>query len=123
MVTPAEVMFDRFFRSRRHLLDEGLLWTVDLDDLTATTFPIALLFDIQAMMNNALLVENTNIPGHVDHDPFHFDYLNASESNAIAFCADGYSFIGITIQLVDQLWASGTRLSEVPELQAHLKIQ
>ena len=123
MATPPEVLFDRFFRSRQHLLDDGLLGKVDIDQLTATRFPIALLFDIQAMMNNALLVENTNIPGHVDHDLFHFDYLNANEPNAIAFCADGYSFIGITIQLVDQLWTAGTRLSEIPELQAVLKMQ
>ena len=97
MATPPEVLFDRFFRNRQHLLDEGLLGKVDLDQLAGTAFPIALLFDMQTMMNSALLVENTNIPGHVDHDPFHFDYLNANEPNAIAFCADGYSFIGITI--------------------------
>lgn len=123
MGTPPEVLFDRFFRSRRHLLDEGLLGKVDLDRLTPTTFPIHLLFDLQAMMNNALLVENSNIPGHVDHDPFHFDYLNANEPNAIAFRADRYSFIGITIQLVDQLWAAGTRLSAVPELQVLMRME
>ena len=123
MTAPPEVLFDRFFRNRQHLLDEGYRGKADLDRLTETSFPISLLFDLQSMMNTALLVENTNIPGHVDHDPFHFDYLSADEPNAIAFCADGHSFIGITIQLVDQLWAAGTRLSESPQLQALLQMQ
>lgn len=79
--TPPEVLFHRYFRNRGHLLRDGYRGKVDLDRLVATTLPIALLFDLQGMLNSALLHGNTNIPGHVDHDPFHCDYLDSDEPN------------------------------------------
>jgi len=75
------------------------------------------------MMNTALQHENTKIPEHVDHDPFHFDYVDSDEPNALAFCSDGYSFIGVTIPLLEQLWQASTHLSESPFILATLDIQ
>ena len=96
-LTPPEVLFHRYFRSRHHLLRDGYRGKVDLDRLVSTTLPIGLLHDVQGMLNAALLHENTNIPEHVDHEPFHFEhlYLDSDEPNALAFCADGHSFIGL----------------------------
>jgi hypothetical protein len=123
MPTPPEVLFDRFFRHRSHLIKDGYRGKVDLDRLVGTIFPVSLLDDLQVMLNTALLHENKDIPGHVDHDPFHFDYLDSDEPNAVAFCTEGYSFIGITMPLVEQLWRAGTRLSVSRELQSLLRMQ
>jgi hypothetical protein len=51
------------------------------------------------------------IPQHVEHGPFHFDYIDSDRVNAFAFRRAEYSFIGVTIQLVYRLWGLSSRLS------------
>lgn len=120
MPTPPEVLFDRFFRHRPDLIKDGYRGKVNLDRLIETIFPVSLLDDLQVMLNTALLYEHRDIPGHVDHDPCHCDYLDSDEPNAVAFCTEGYSFIGIRMPLVDLLWQAGTRLSVSWDIQTLL---
>lgn len=92
MALPPEVLFHRYFQSRPHLQRDGYRGKADLDRLPPQPLPVSLLESLQGMMNEALVHENTNIPEHVDHDPFHFDYIDSNDPNALAFCSDGYSF-------------------------------
>jgi hypothetical protein len=64
-------------------------------------------------MNGALTLENTNASGGVMHPPFHFDYLDVKYGirNAHAFQYEGFSFIAITLPLVELLWELSNRLS------------
>lgn len=120
---PPEILFHRYFQIRPHLLRDGYRGKADLDRLRPQTLPVSLLESLQHMMNTALQHENTKIPEHVDHDPFHFDYVDSDEPNALAFCSDGYSFIGVTVPLLEQLWQASTHLSESPFISATLDIQ
>jgi hypothetical protein len=66
---------------------------------------------IQGWFNESLNQEQ-DIPDHVEHPPFHLDYIDDSGvPNAIAFRSDGYSFIGITMTLISTLWEVCIRLS------------
>jgi hypothetical protein len=80
----------------------------------------SLLGFIQESFNEALLNEKQNVPEHVDHPPFHFDYVDSSVPNALAFRYEGYSFIGITSALTDMLWDVCVRLSKSEDLVTHL---
>jgi hypothetical protein len=121
---PPEVLFHRYFQNRPNLLREGYRGKADLDRLPARVqLPVPLLESLQQMLNEALRHENRSIPEHVDHDRFHFDYVDSDEPNALAFCADRYSFIGITIPLVEQLWQACVRLSESQSLTDAADIQ
>ena len=37
--------------------------------------------------------------------------LNSDEPNALAFCSDNYSFIGVAIPPVERLWQASVRVS------------
>jgi hypothetical protein len=123
MDLPPEVLFHRYFQSRPHLQRDGYRGKADLDRLPPEQLPVALLESLQGMMNEALLHENRSIPEHVDHDRFHFDYIDSQDPNALAFCSYGYSFIGVTIPLLEQLWQASTRLSESPSVTSVFDIQ
>ncbi len=92
------------FRPRLHSIDSS-----------ATAIPISpkqgldrlaqqelgsLLAVIQRVLNEALFNEKRDVPEHVDHPPFHLDYIDAAESNAHAFNTEEYSFIGLTMGLI-----------------------
>ena len=38
--------------------------------------------------------------GHVEHGPFHVDYIDSDIENAVAVAYGGYSFIGVTVALI-----------------------
>jgi hypothetical protein len=122
MSLPPEVLFHRYFQSRPRLIRDGYLGKADLDHLRPQTLPVSLLESLQEMLNEALRQENTAIAEHVDHDPFHFDYVESAEPNALAFCSDGYSFIGVTIPLLEQLWRACVRLSESADVVSALAV-
>ena len=90
-----------------------------MDRLPGEPLPVKLLEDLQVMLNTALAAEK-HVPDHVDHDPFHFDYVDSADPNALAFCCDGYSFIGVTIPLLNQLWQSASRVAESADIAALL---
>ncbi len=123
MKLPPEVLFHRHFTNLANPNDRRLYrGKADLDRLKDCTLPVSLLRDLQDMMNLALLHDNKEIPEHVDHDAFHFDYVDSDEANALAFCVEGYSFIGVTIPLLDLLWNIATRLSVADHVAAFLGI-
>ncbi len=123
MKLPPEVLFHRYFQNLKNPNDKRLYrGKADLDHLKDGPLPVSLLRGLQDMMNLALLHENKEIREHVDHDPFHFDYVDSQEANALAFCVEGYSFIGVTIPLVDLLWKIATRLSLADHVAAFLRI-
>jgi hypothetical protein len=120
MSLPPERLFDLYFNdgsSRKTRLYRG---RAKLDQLEGQTLPPNLLIDIQRMLNEALSLENKSVPQHVDHDPFHLDYIDSDHPNALAFCYGGYSFIGITIPLTTLLWNVCSHLSASMPLRTAL---
>jgi hypothetical protein len=111
MSIPPEVLFHRFFQSTlvsptdRHNY-KGKQDIEILEPALGT-----LLAAIQKALNEALLNEKKNVAEHVDHAPFHLDYVESSIPNALAFYYEGYSFIAITTALVRMLWDTCVRLS------------
>ena len=67
-------------------------------------------------MNEALRLEGVNASGGVEHPPFHFDYLDVSDgsTNAHAFQYGGFSFIVLTLPMVELVWRLSQRLSRSP---------
>ena len=116
MSTPPEVLFHRFFQ-RKELSStdrHNYKGKQDLDVLDPTVG--SLLASVQVALNEALRNEKKNVPEHVGHPPFHFDYVDSSVPNAVAFRYEGYSFIGITMSLVNLLWEACLRLSRSQEV-------
>jgi hypothetical protein len=71
---------------------------------------------VQEAMNEALRLESVNASGGVEHPPFHFDYVEVNDgtSNAHAFQHEGYSFIVVTLPLVQLFWDLALLLSRSP---------
>ena len=111
MSIPPEIVFDRFFRSKDlgPADRQNYRGKKDLDLLQPAVR--SLLVSIQGMLNEELRNEKKNVPRHVDHPPFHFDFVDSAIPNAVAFLCGGFSFIGITMPLVDMLWDACVRLS------------
>src|SRR4029077_12697554 len=103
---PPEVLFDRYFRQRRL---RGYRGKKNLSTLRPEL--AAFLAEVQSALNEALKGENRQMPGHVEHPPFYFDYIDSDEPNALAFSDAGYSFIGLTMPLVYLLWDACVELS------------
>jgi len=115
---PPEVAFDRFFQEqcpykppvRPEDPDPRLYRGRDaLSGLQPILERQLRLF--QHTFNEALRNEKRNVPEHVDHPPFHVDYVDSSIDNALAFRYEGYSFIGITVPLIYTLSQVCLRLS------------
>ena len=116
MSIPPEVEFDRFLRNELRAEDRHLYkGKQDLDALSQPQLR-TLLASIQDALNQALSNEKQDIPEHVPHPPFHFDYVESSVSNAVTFRSKEHSFIGITIPLVYALWEMGVELSGSKEV-------
>jgi hypothetical protein len=79
--------------------------------------------DIQAILNEALRNEKQGVLEHVDHPPFHVDYVDSSIPNALAFRYEGYSFIAITIPLIHSISEMCLRLSESPTVASLLGVR
>jgi hypothetical protein len=120
MVDPPEVVFDRFLRNNIPAQYRGTF--KGKLDLEAVLEPDVrtLLIAIQSALNEALRNEKRDVLEHVPHPPIHFDYVEASVSNAIAFRSEQYSFIGVTMPLVCALWDSCAHLSRSTEVAALL---
>jgi hypothetical protein len=100
VLTPPDVAFDRYLRGlnpKQQRIYEGRF---DLEQLVSGPFK-ELLLRLQNGLNLALANERS-VPEHKDHPPFHVDYIRSTQANALAFRHDGYSFIGLTIPLVNE---------------------
>ena len=99
MTIPPEAAFDRYLRSQNEKGRKKYPGKYDLDQLDSGSLK-ELLLGLQVVLNLSLASEQP-VPEHRDHPPFHVDYIKSTEANAIAFRHDGYSFIGVTILLIE----------------------
>ena len=99
MPIPPEVAFDRYFRGLNLAQQKIYEGKYDLEQLAWPT-QSAFVGATSALLNFALANERF-VPEHRDHPPFHVDYIRSAEVNAMAFRHDGYSFIGLTIPLIE----------------------
>ena len=67
-------------------------------------------------MNRALEVGRANEPGGVKRPPFHFDYIEVNDGtkNAHAFQYEDFSFIAVTLPLIELLWTLSEKLTASP---------
>ncbi|SRR6266487_44746 len=107
---PAEDILDRVVRTQ--LRDVRKL---DIESVQSPSFR-SFLYLLQKTMNEELRLEGMNASGGVKHPPFHFDYLAvaAGIKNALSFQHAGFSFIVVTLPLVESLWHLSRRLSRSP---------
>ena len=122
MSIPPEVLFHRYFQTLSPADRETYKGKKDLDRLQQPTVQ-SLLVAIQKQFNEALRDEKKNVPEHVDHPPFHFDYIDSSTPNALAFRYEGYSFVGITVALIETLWDVCFRLSRSEAVATRLGVR
>jgi|SRR5882672_67012 len=128
---PPEVILDRWVKtqSRTHPGFIGYVGKLDIEKVNPPALR-ALLALIQDAMNVALQSESVNASGGVEHPPFHFDYLevkgrtqvNDPAKNAHAFQHSGFSFIAVTLPLIELLWDVSQRLSSSALVQGLLQI-
>lgn len=119
----AEIAFDSFFRSSELSLSDRQYYKgrQDLDLLQPEVR--SFLGSIQAILNEELRNEKEGVTGHVDYPSLHFDFVDSSVPNAVAFRFQDFSFIGVTLGLVNMLWDSCVRLSESDAIAGALNIR
>jgi hypothetical protein len=130
-IPPPEVLFNRYFQERfrppvRPEDPDPRIYR-GKQDLDKVADPVlrSLLLRIQQSFNAALANEKQNVAGHVNHPPFYLDYIDSSVPNALAFryeAQDHYSFIGITIPLINLLWDLCVRLSRSEAIQILIRL-
>jgi hypothetical protein len=109
MSIPPEVLFHRCFQRQESNGPPSLQGQEKLGRCPSNIQ--LLLASIQEALNEASHNEKKNVPEHVNHPPFHFDYVDSTVPNALAFRFEDYSFIGLTMPLIEMLWETCTRLS------------
>lgn len=112
MPTPPEVLFHRYFQNPARHPDDRRAYRGKQDLVALPPALATFLSDIRNALNEALSNEKQNVPEHVNHPPFYFDYIDSVVSNALAFHVSDYSFIGITMPLINTLWAACIELSK-----------
>lgn len=122
MTAPPEVIFHRYFSTLSAIQRRTHRGKLEIREPEYSAQVVDLLLGVQATMNGALGAEAKN-PDHVPHDPFHFDYIDADEANALAFCFGGYSFIGITVPFVLKLLDVGRHLGDSDDVLRLIGIQ
>ena len=114
-----EVILDRFIKAElcHRVAFSGYVGKLDIERLESPQVR-SLLYSVQDALNEALRRENVNASGGVEHAPFHFDYIdvdrnegNPNEQNALAFQHGGFSFIVVTLPMVELLWEVSRLLS------------
>ncbi len=124
MVTPPEVVLDRWVRTQAKRCGcGGYVGKLDIETVDSPSFRSFLLF-VQEAINGALLLENVNASGGVEHPPFHFDYIQVDDGskNAHAFQHEGFAFIVATLPLIELLWDLSLRLSRSQQVLRLLQI-
>lgn len=120
-MVPPEVVLDRWIKSQTSWMGK-----LDIEQVEQTSLRPFLYF-VQDAMNKALRSETTGASGGVPHPPFHFDYIKVDDNtaNAYAFQHGGFSFIVVTLPLVELLWRLGQILGGSPSIThlLHLKAE
>ncbi len=121
-----EVILDRWVRAQARTRPQyaGYVGKLDLDNVQPRSLRSFLTF-VQDSMSTALRLESANASGEVPHPLYHFDYLQVKDGtrNAIAFQYEGFSFIAVTLPLVQLLWDVSTRLANSAGVQTVLAIE
>lgn len=116
-MTAPEVILDRFVRTqlRNERGFSDYVGKLDIERVESPSFR-SFLHLMQKTMNETLRLEGVNASGGVQHPPFHFDYLavGAGIRNALAFQHADFSFIVVTLPLVESVWHLSRRLSRSP---------
>lgn len=76
----------------------------------------------QKTTNANLRAENLNVPEHVTHPPFHFDYIDSNFPEAMAFVYDDHSFIGVSISLISLMLEVGDRFANSTAISEALQL-
>jgi hypothetical protein len=116
-----DVLFHRYFQqlpAYRRAIYRGK------QELDAIERPLQdLLRALQANLNEALQNERQDVPEHVAHPPFHMDFIDSDDANALAFTEGNYSFIGITVALVRRIWGICLPLVQASDIGILLGLQ
>jgi hypothetical protein len=110
MALPPEVLLDRFLKSDQRSQVDRATYRGKQDLLSLEPSLRSLLADVQDALNAALR-QRTNTFAKGQHYNFHFDYVDATSPNALAFEHEGYAFIVVTMPLVKVLWHMCDQLS------------
>jgi hypothetical protein len=96
-VTPApEIVFHRFFQKLLPVkLRHVYRGKQDLSHRDVEPSLGSFLAEVQGVLNRDLQQRNPR---------FHFDYIDSTEPNALAFTDDGFAFVAITMPLIRELW-------------------
>jgi len=113
MEVPPEVLLDRFLKSDELSQAQRAVYRgkQDLDALEPSLG--SLLANIQETLNADL---------HQRMHNFHFDYIDATRPNALAFEHAGYAFICVTMPLVRVLWRMCELLSRSAKVADVLRV-
>ena len=104
MSLPPEILFHRFFQNERLRSADRQRYRGKQDLERLEPRLRSLLIGIQSSLNASLNQKQSWMLSEGEELHFHFDYIDASVRNALAFAYEGYSFIGITMPLIESLW-------------------
>ncbi len=121
MALPPEVLLDRFLKSdQRSQVDRATYrGKQDLQSLEPSLG--SLLAGVQDALN-AELWQRSNTFAKGRRYSFHFDYVDATRPNALAFEHEGYAFIVVTMPLVKVLWHMCDQLSRSAMMTEILRV-
>jgi len=121
VLLPPEVLLDRFFKSDLRSQKDRDIYRgkQDLDALEPGLR--SLLADFQVALNEALRNQG-NVFAKGRYPNFHFDYVDATIGNALAFEHEGYAFIVVTMPLIKVLWHTCARLCRSAEAMEILRV-
>jgi len=121
MKTAPDILFHRYFQQLPPYWKDIYRGKQDLDLVEQ---PVQdLLRAIQTKLNVALRNERQDVPEHVPHPPFHLDFIDSADANALAFIEGSYSFIGITVALIRRIWEICLPMSKSAEIATLLGLQ
>ena len=81
-----------------------------------------LLAKIKSSFNQALANQRGNDPLRPIGEVYFFDYIDSPVQTAIAFVHMGVRFIGVTVQMVDDLTKLASHVASVPAIQEELEV-
>lgn len=107
---PPEIILDRYVKEN---FPKGYFGKLNIERIRSSSFR-TFLEGLQIETNDALRLENANASGGIVHPPFHFDYLDATVTNAHAIPLAEYWFIALTLPLVMSVVDVSKDLSRSP---------
>lgn len=110
MELPPEVILDRFLKSDERRQADRAVYKGKQDLQALEPSLASLLANIQHILNADLRQRGGTFAMGCLYS-FHFDYLDATHPNALAFEHEGYAFICVTMPLVRVLWRMSECLS------------